>query len=310
MTRYAELSCASNFSFLNGASHAEELVLQAKHLGLEALAVTDTNTFAGVVRAHGAAKDTGLRFIVGVRLEMEGLSLLAWPTDRKAYGRLCRLLSLGQQRAEKGKCLISLDDVAAFSEGTIFALPEEHAGKLHMLKGRLERLYLALSFRFDGRDRTRMAESAAAARAQGVPLLAVNNVLYHHPDRRPLQDVITCIREKVTLADGGFRLEANAERHIKTPDEMARLFRGYPQAIANSIAIAEACTFSLDELRYEYPEEPVPKGYDPQAYLEHLAWEGRRTAIPTAFPARSPQHPQGAAAHRQARLRALFPHRL
>ena len=284
MTRYAELSCASNFSFLNGASHAEELVLQAKHLGLAALAVTDINTFAGVVRAHGAAKDSGLRFIVGVRLEMEGLSLLAWPTDRKAYGRLCRLLSLGQQRAEKGKCIISLDDVAEFSDGTIFALPEEHAAKLHMLKGRLERLYLALSFRFDGRDRIRMTESAATAREQGVPLLAVNNVLYHHPARRPLQDVITCIREKVTLAEAGFRLQANAERHIKTPDEMARLFRDYPQAIANTIVIAEACTFSLDELRYEYPEEPVPKGYDPQAYLEHLAWEGAKERYPEGIP--------------------------
>ncbi|MFT3670770.1 error-prone DNA polymerase [Aestuariivirga sp.] len=284
MTRYAELSCASNFSFLNGASHAEELVLQAKHLGLEALAVTDINTFAGVVRAHGAAKDSGLRFIVGVRLEMDGLSLLAWPTDRKAYGRLCRLLSLGQQRAEKGKCIISLDDVAEFSEGTIFALPEEHAARLHMLKGRLERLYLALSFRFDGRDRIRMLESAAMAREQGVPLLAVNNVLYHHPARRPLQDVITCIREKVTLADAGFRLQANAERHIKTPDEMARLFRDYPQAIANTIVIAGACTFSLDELRYEYPEEPVPKGYDPQAYLERLAWEGAKERYPEGIP--------------------------
>ena len=284
MTRYAELSCASNFSFLNGASHAEELVLQAKHLGLAALAVTDINTFAGVVRAHGAAKDSGLRFIVGVRLKMAGLSLLAWPTDRKAYGRLCRLLSLGQQRAEKGKCIISLDDVAEFSDGTIFALPEEHAAKLHMLKGRLERLYLALSFRFDGRDRIRMTESAATAREQGVPLLAVNNVLYHHPARRPLQDVITCIREKVTLAEAGFRLQANAERHIKTPDEMARLFRDYPQAIANTIVIAEACTFSLDELRYEYPEEPVPKGYDPQAYLEHLAWEGAKERYPEGIP--------------------------
>ncbi|MBL8792019.1 MAG: error-prone DNA polymerase [Rhizobiales bacterium] len=284
MTRYAELSCASNFSFLNGASHAEELVLQARHLGLEALAITDINTFAGVVRAHGAAKDAGLRFIVGVRLHMEGLTLLAWPTCRMAYGRLCRLLSLGQQRAEKGKCIITLDDVAEFSEGTIFALPEEHIEKLPMVKGRLARLYLALSFRFDGRDRIRMAEHAALAGAQRVPLLAVNHVLYHHPGRRPLQDVITCIREKTTLAEAGLRLQANAERHIKTPDEMARLFRDHPQAIANTLVIAGACAFSLDELRYEYPEEPVPQGHDPQAYLEHLAWEGAKWRYPDGIP--------------------------
>ena len=288
MNRYAELACASNFSFLQGGSHAEELVLQAKHLGLSALAVTDRNSFAGIVRAHGAAKDAGLRFLVGVRLVMrDGLDLFAWPTDRKAYGRLCRLLSLGQRRAEKGQCLLTLEDVRDFAEGSLFALPQDHAARLDEVKALVaEPLHLALSCRFDGRDTARLADSAARARSAGVPLLAINDVLYHHADRRPLQDVLTCIREKVTLAEAGYKLQANAERHLKTPDEMARLFRAYPDAIANTVTVAEACRFSLDELRYEYPEEPVPAGLDPQAYLAHLAWEGARERYPEGIPAK------------------------
>ncbi len=288
MTRYAELACASNFSFLHGGSHAEELVLQAKHLGIAALAVTDRNTFAGIVRAHAAAKDADLRFVVGVRLVLaDGCELLAWPTDRQAYGRLCRLLSLGQQRAEKGGCILTLADVCAHAEGTLFALPQAHVSRLSEVRHLLPaRLFLALSCRFDGRDRTRLAEAAAVARAQGAGLLAVNDVLYHHPGRRPLQDVLTCIREKVTIAEAGYRLQANAERHLKTPDEMARLFRDYPEALSNTLEVAEACRFSLDELRYEYPEEPVPQGEDPQGYLEHLAREGAKERYPQGVPAK------------------------
>ncbi len=292
MSRYAELATATNFSFLHGGSHAEELVLQAKHLGIAALAVTDRNSFAGIVRAHGAAKDADLRFVVGVRLVLEdGCELLAWPTDRQAYGRLCRLLSLGQRRAEKGGCILALADVCEHAEGTLFALPQAHVAQLGDVRRLLPApLYLALSCRFDGRDRTRLAEAAAVARAQGAGLLAVNDVLYHHPDRRPLQDVLTCIREKVTIAEAGYRLQANAERHLKTPDEMARLFRDYPEALANTLVITEACRFSLDELRYEYPEEPVPQGQDPQGYLEHLAREGAMERYPQGVPAKVRQN--------------------
>ena len=153
MTRYAELATATNFSFLHGGSHAEELVLQAKHLGIAALAVTDRNTFAGIVRAHGAAKDADLRFVVGVRLVLaDGCELLAWPPDRRAYGRLCRLLSLGQQRAEKGGCILTLADVCEHAEGTLFALPQTHVAQLGDVRRLLPApLYLALSCRFDGR---------------------------------------------------------------------------------------------------------------------------------------------------------------
>jgi error-prone DNA polymerase len=288
MTAYAELCCVSNFSFLHGGSHAEELVSQAKNLGLSALAVTDRNSFAGIVRAHGVAKELGLRFVVGVRLELqEGFSLIAWPTSRAAYGRLCRLLTLGQRRAEKGQCHIGLADTCAHSEGTLFALPQAHLAQLACIKQQLKAsLHLALSCHHDGRDKARLAEAVTTARQHRVPIIATNDVLYHHVERRPLQDVLTCIREKCLISEAGFRLQANAERHIKTPEEMARLFRDYPEALANTVKIAEACTFSLDELRYEYPEEPVPQGLDPQAYLAQLAQEGAKERYPQGVPKR------------------------
>jgi error-prone DNA polymerase len=290
MTAYAELCCVSNFSFLRGGSHAEELATQAKHLGLTALAVTDHNSLAGVVRAHAVAKEMELKFVVGARLDLqvdEPLSLFIYPTNRAAYGRLCRLLTLGQRRAIKGECHITLDDVCAHAEGSIFALPQAHVAQLQHIKAQLKApLYLVLSCLYDGQDRTRIASAASEARKHKVPIIASNDVLYHHAERRPLQDVLTCIREKTSIIEAGFKLQANAERHIKTPDEMARLFRDYPEALSNTVAIAEACTFSLDELRYEYPDEPVPKGMDPQAYLTHLAWEGAQERYPQGVPAK------------------------
>jgi error-prone DNA polymerase len=285
MTTYAELCCATNFSFLRGGSHAEELVMQAQHLGLCALAVTDINTFSGIVRAHGAAKDQSLQFIVGVRLELDDFTLFAWPTTRKAYGRLCRLLSLGQRRAEKGKCLLTFEDVLSHAEGSIFALPHDDGAHVGRVAAELKApLYYMLSARYDGHDRARFTKGAQWAAKHNVPLLASNDVLYHHAARRPLQDVLTCIREKTTLHDAGFKLQANAERHIKTPDEMARLFREYPEALRNSVKIAEACRFSLDELKYEYPEEPVPAGRTPQSYLEEITWLGATERYPTGVP--------------------------
>ncbi len=324
MSAYAELCCVSNFSFLRGGSHAEELVMQAKHMGISAIAITDHNSLAGVVRAHGAAKDAGLRFIVGARLELlpsplagegaeplrggrgkskdssltrslrdhplpqgERVSLFTYPTTRAAYGRLCRLLTLGQRRAIKGECHLTFEDICEHSEGSIFALPQDHIDHLPQIKHHLKApLYVALSCRYDGRDKARLAHAAQTARQHKIPLIATNDVLYHHAARRPLQDVLTCIREKTTIIEAGYKLQANAERHLKTPDEMVRLFRDYPEALTNTLKIAEACSFSLDELRYEYPDEPVPKGTDPQAYLEHLAWEGAKDRYPEGVPAK------------------------
>jgi error-prone DNA polymerase len=286
VTEYAELQCTTNFSFLRGASHAEELATQAKHLGLAALAVTDRNTLAGVVRAHGAAKDMGLRFVAGARLSTtEKLELLCYPTTRAAYGRLCRLLSTGQRRAGKGECLLRLADVCEFSEGLIFALLPESAEHLPGIRKKLKApIYLVANHLYRGDDRARINRLAEIAHETRTPLLATNDVLYHHASRRVLQDVVTAIREGVTVANAGFRLEANAERHLKTPDEMARLFGDHPHAIANTLEIAKACTFSLDELKYEYPEEPIPKGKTPQSHLAHLAWEGAKERYPEGVP--------------------------
>jgi len=287
MTNYAELQCTSNFSFLRGASHPEEIAMQAKHLGIAAIAVTDRNTLAGVVRAHAAAKDADIPFIVGARLDLHQpeISLLAYPTSRAGYGSLCRLLSLGQRRAEKGGCLITLEDVYAHAPGMIFALLSEGADHLSAIRQRLKApLYLAVSHNYRGDDRERINRLAELAQKNQAGLLATNDVLYHHASRRVLQDVVSAIREGVSVAEAGYRLEANAERHLKTPEEIARLFRDHSQAIANTLAIAKACRFSLEELKYEYPEEPIPQGSTPQAHLTHLAWEGAKERYPQGIP--------------------------
>jgi len=326
---YAELQVTTNFSFLRGAAHGEELIAQAKALGLAAIAVTDRNTLAGVVRAHTAAKQVGVRLIVGARLDLqEGLSLLCLPRDRAAYGRLSRLLSVGQMRAEKGECTLFLNDVASHAEGQIFialapddwdwrevqAVPATRPGAdiipfhghdasplpmpscdeatgtfeadLRRIKAALGQapLYLAASHAYRGDDRARIAALAALAERCATPLVATQDVLYHAPHRRPLQDVLTCVREKTTISAAGLKLEANAERHPKPAAEMARLFKGYEAAIARTLDIADACRFSLDELVYEYPDEPTPPGKSPQAHLQDLTWEGAHWRFPDGIP--------------------------
>ena len=294
MTGYGELQCVTNFSFLHGGSHAEELVAQARALGLSALGIADRNTLAGVVRAHAAAREHGLDLLVGARLDLaEGLSFLCYPMHRAAYGRLSQLLSKGKRAAQKGACHITLGDVIAHGEGQVFiALPPERpdaafAATLQRLAGLWRgRLYLAVSYRFAGRDRERLARLADLGARTGAPIVATNDVLYHAPDRRPLQDVLTCIREHCTIEQAGQRLQANAERHLKSPAEMARLFRGFEPALARTEEIAARCHFSLDELAYEYPDEPVPPGKTPQAHLEDLTWAGADWRYPGGVPER------------------------
>ncbi|MBK8907454.1 MAG: error-prone DNA polymerase [Rhodospirillales bacterium] len=292
--RYAELQVTSNFSFLRGASHPEELAATAAALGLHAIAVTDRNTLAGVVRAHDAAKQAGVRLLVGARLDLDDApSLLAFPTDRAAYGRLSRLISLGRRRAPKGECRLMLADVLDHGDGHILVVlpPPEPAAlatcdpALEALEPRFrKRLYLAASALYHGDDGRRLAELAAFASARGVPLVATNDVHAHGPHRRPLQDALTCIREHCTITGAGFRLYANAERHLKAPAEMARLFRDHPGAIARTVEIADACRFSLDELRYEYPVDPVPVGSTPQQELERLTRIGAGERYPEGVP--------------------------
>src|SRR5277367_3716733 len=280
---YAELQVTTNFSFLRGAAHPGELVKTAAALGHQAIAITDRNSLAGIVRAHQAAKEIGLRLVVGCRLDLcDGMSLLVFPQDRAAYGRLTRLLTSGKRRAPKGECRLDYADLTAHGEGQIIVLlPSEAAvsGEFAAFAARIAadfagRAYLAAHHLYRGDDERRLAHLAALAGAVGLPLVATNNVLYHLPERRPLQDVLTCIREGCTISEAGFRLAANAERHLKLPEEMARLFRGREDAVERTLEIVERCRFSLDELRYEYPDETAEDGRTPQQRLADLAWAG------------------------------------
>jgi len=273
---YAELQVTTNFSFLRGASHPDELVATAAALGHRAIAITDRNSLAGIVRAHHAAKEVGLRLVIGCRLDLrDGMSLLTFPEDRAAYGRLTRLLTLGKRRASKGECHLDYADVVAHGDGQIVIVLAEIAEFAARVATDFQgRAYLAAHHLYRGDDAQRLARLTSLGEATGLPLVATNDVLYHLPERRPLQDVLTCIREGCWIAEVGFRLAANAERHLKPPQEMARLFRGHQDAVERSLEIVEHCRFSLDELRYEYPEEPVPEGQTPQQRLAELAWKG------------------------------------
>jgi error-prone DNA polymerase len=230
--RYAELQVTTNFSFLRGAAHPDELVLTAAALGHPAIAITDRNSLAGVVRAHHAAKEVGIRLVVGCRLDLsDGMSLLAFPEDRAAYGRLTRLLTLGKRCAPKGECHLDYADVVAHGTGQIVVVLPPEAADMGDFAARVAadfkgRAYLAVHHLYRGDDARRLARLSALSEATGLPLVATNDVLYHLPERRPLQDVLTCIREGCTITEAGYRLAANAERHLKPPQEMARLFRG------------------------------------------------------------------------------------
>jgi len=297
---FAELVAASNFSFLEGASHAQEMVLQAAHLGLAALGIADRNTLAGVVRAHVAAKEAGLKLLVGARLvTRDGFETACYPTDRKAYGRLTRLLTLGNRRAPKGECHIDLDDIIAHAQGQIFIVlpPRTLTAAFEAQLARLTdataptaqrappSVFLAYTPGFDGHERQRLGSLQVLAEKVRTPLVATNDALFHHPDRKPLADVLVCIREKCAIAQAGYRLAAHAERHLKPPEEMLRLCVRCPEAVRRTTQIADRITFSLDELRYEYPDEPCPPGKSPQEHLEELTRTHARARYPDGVPA-------------------------
>jgi error-prone DNA polymerase len=302
MPPYAELEVTTNFSFLRSASHPAEMAKTAAALGLSAVAVADRNTLAGVVRAHQAAKQAGIKLVVGARLDLQDApSMLCFPTDRAAYGRLSKLITLGRRRAAKGECEIYLEDVFAHSGGQLFislppsdfdrdAEPEAkpaYSAHLHRLREVLGRdVWLAARCRYHGNDGARLWALAQLAVDVNIPMAATNDVRMHVPDRKPLMDVLTCIGEHCTIDQAGFHLMANAERHFKPPEEMARLFRRHPEAIMQTMAIAERCTFSLDELRYEYPDDEAPPGTTPQAELKRLAWLGAEGRYPDGIPAK------------------------
>ena len=280
---YVELQVTSHFSFLRGASSPEELFTAAKLLGLPALGVVDRHSVAGIVRAWDAEKVTGVRSIIGCRLDLtDGTALLLYPIDRAAYGRMCRLLSVGKARAGKGACHLDWSDVEEWNGGLIAMLVPDRAdaitetalARLSAIFG--DRSYMALSIRRRPRDAIRLRDLAAMAAAARVPTVATGDVLYHAPDRRLLQDVVTCIREKCTIDELGARRERFADRHLASGQEMERLFRRYlgdTTPVARSVELAARCTFSLDELKYQYPDEIGDAGRTPQQELERLTWE-------------------------------------
>ncbi len=289
---FAELCASTNFSFLRGASHAEELVERAVELGLTGLGVADRNTLAGVVRAYavGREHEKAFRLIVGARLVFRDGTpdILAYPKDRAAYGKLCRLLTIGNLRAEKGECFLDLPDLLAHAEGLQTIVVAEPSETLPALLTRIKdaagAVWLALPARFDGADARRQRQLREIARGAGARLIATTEPLHHIPERKALLDVLTCIREKTTLDAAGSLLAANAERHLKPPGEIARLFRDTPKAVEETIRFLAGITFSLSELRYEYPDECVTGFDDPQSALEALTWEGAAWRYPGGIP--------------------------
>ncbi|CAO4177165.1 error-prone DNA polymerase [Methylorubrum populi] len=286
-----ELQVTTHFSFLRGASSPEELFSAASLLGIPALGVTDHGSLAGMVRAHQAAKVTGVRLVVGCRLDLDDfLPVLVYPTDRPAYGRLCRLLSLGKARGGKGRCRLAWRDLEEWQEG-LFAilLPERPGPALPSDLARLKQTFgarasCALTRRFRPDDAARLDALAEAARAARVPAVAIGDILYHVAARRRLQDVVTCIRLGLTIDRAGFAKERHADRFLKPPDETARLFARFPAALARAGEIAAACTFSLDDLTYSYPTEAGEDGLSPQERLEILTWAGADRRYPDGVP--------------------------
>jgi len=284
--RYAELHCLTNFSFLVGASHPDELVARAAELDYAALAITDRNSLAGVVRAHGAAKQVGLKLLIGAEVtpaDASAVVLLA--TDRQAYARLARLLTLGRRRALKGECRVDFQDVAEHAAGLLALVVDPSVQDLDCYREVFaDRCYLLSELHRGADDERHLQHCIRVAQRAGVSLVAAGGVRFHHPQRRPLCDVLTAIRHGCTVAEAGELLLPNAERYLRSTRHMSELFASCPGAVARTAEIADRCTFSLDELRYEYPEELAPRGQSPREYLARLTWEGARQRYPAGIP--------------------------
>jgi len=295
MTFFAELAAASHYSFLRASSSPADMVNTALSLGMRGLGIADRNTVAGVVRAHVAlrrakddAKEAGIKIentpladfklIVGARLVFadDTPDIIAYPINRKGWGRLTRLLSTGNLRVEKGACHLELPDLLQFQEDMLFiamAQPEEVAHLTPLAQVAQDRLWIGATMPHAGSDHRDIAILKAAAADAALPLIATNAPLYADHTARPLHDILTCIAEKTTIAKAGTLLRSNAERYLKNPAEMARLFAGYPQAMAETEKFLYRIEFSLDELSYHYPDEPVPKGWTPHGWLDHITWQ-------------------------------------
>jgi len=304
---YAELHCRTNFSFLQAASRPEELVQRAHELGYLALAITDKNSVAGLVRAHTAAKEHGLGIIVGAEITpADAPPVVLWAMDRSGYGKLCRLITVGRRRAPKGECHLTFDDVAEHAEGLIAGVLHQPAaqarevGRVPSLARRAtvttlpflhrygevfgDRCHLLVELHRGTDDGRRLNQLRQWSRQSGLRLVAAGGVLFHVPARKVLQDVLTAVRHQTTVDAAGDLLLPNAQRHLKSLEELRTIFSEIPEALHRTVEIARQCTFSLDELRYQYPEELAPHGLTPMEHLRQLTWEGARVRYPQGIP--------------------------
>ena len=290
--RHVVLGCYSNFSFLRGAAHPHEMVEAAAALGWDAIGIADVNSLAGIVRAHVAARDHGIRLVVGARLApVDGPQVIVHPTDRAGYESLSVLLSEANLRGSKAAPVLHFADFSRLAKSTaLLVMPPRHPDSRHAAQlGRIRdiaagRVFAGAALYRDGGDEARLALLSEMAAAQGLPLTAVSDALYHHASRRPLADVLTCIREKQRLDTAGALLSRNAERQILDPAEMARRWRHAPQALANAAELAGLCDFAMDDLSYEYPDEVSPGGRDAMGELEYQTWNGAGERYPDGVP--------------------------
>jgi error-prone DNA polymerase len=308
---FGELAALSNFSFLEGASHPHELAEAAQALGHGVLGIADRNSVAGLVRGMVACTQLGLRFLPGVRIVPDdprgyaGPEYIAWPTDRAAWGRLCRMLSEARMGAEKGACPIPREAFLAAMEGQVVALMDHDgltAEALRAERRALNRrlalpLFVAVHHRARGDERRRFDALAA----MGAPLLAAGGTRFHEAGRRRLADVLTAIRLRRTVDTLGFAAEANAEAHLKPEEEMRRLFEGHPEALSNIPRVAAACSFSLRDLSYEYPDEILEEGRTAQETLERRV----EAAMAECWPEGVPDKVRAQIAHELALIRKL-----
>ncbi len=284
---YAELHCLSNFSFQRGASSAQELFQRAKRHGYTALAITDECTLAGIVRAWQASKDSGLPLIIGSEMQIEnGPKIVLLVEDLGGYQTLCRIITLARRRAKKGEYRLLPDDFEIASNGLLAVwLPEiESDTQACLAQGNwlreqfAERLWLGVELHRGPDDEQRLADLLALAQSLSIPAVASGDVHMHARGRRALQDTMTAIRHHTTVAEAGHLLFANGERHLRTPDALAELYPDW--LLAESVRIARRCTFDLDDLKYEYPHELVPKGQTPSSWLRELTEQGVRKRWP------------------------------
>lgn len=303
--RYAELHCKTNFSFLEGASHPDELVSAAIAHGYSALAITDRNSLAGVVRAHSAARKSSLKLLIGAEIvPADGAAVVLLATDRKAYGNLSELITTGRRRSPKGECRILLDDIRRFQQGLLCCIPlstesqlrhartfqtgcptEVPSDQLKVYQNMFaDRCYALAELHHGAHDEQRLQRWIQLCEDLNLPLAAANDVHYHEATRRPLHDVVTATRCNDSLPNLHGELHVNGERHLKSPEGMQAVFRGHNRLLQTTVEIADRCHFSLDELKYEYPEELIPEGTTAANHLKQLSWRGAKKRYPNGVP--------------------------